>query len=287
MPTFTTQVIRIACDITSKENVLDLNTSAEPQAWWARDLTVQAGVFSGQALLDVSDLQSVTINIKDASNLDGTPLVSKTVTAFDNTTTGATWQAGTQQHFSVAFTADDLSFGGLTNGQRLVHLSLVAVTTGGQTGTLCVGQLNIIDDGGNSPSSNPVNAITVAQAQAMVAALGFANALISPAAAGTTSIQNSQSWLSGRAPVSVQAGAGAYVANLTLSHANVIAGAVLRVPIDFAASVNGTLNVYDGTTGGTLLLTVTQIDGVQARNFFALFGYDGGAWHLEERGWQI
>ena len=36
MPTFNTQVIRIQADTTSKDNFLDLNTSAEPQAWWAR-----------------------------------------------------------------------------------------------------------------------------------------------------------------------------------------------------------------------------------------------------------
>jgi hypothetical protein len=45
--------------------------------------------------------------------------------------------------------------------------------------------------------------------------------------------------------------------------------------------------VYDETTDGTLLLTVTQIDATAIRNFFAQFGYDGVFWHLEERGWQI
>jgi hypothetical protein len=38
MATFQTQVIRIQADTTSKDNILDLNTSAEPEAWWARDL---------------------------------------------------------------------------------------------------------------------------------------------------------------------------------------------------------------------------------------------------------
>jgi hypothetical protein len=171
MPIFQTQIIRIAADTTSKENVLDLNTSAEPQAWWARNLVMQVGVFAGQTLLDVSDIESVTINLKDLTNLDGLPLATKTITSFDNTTTLTTWQAGTQQHFAVDFTADDLSFG-LTNGVRLVHLVITAVTTGGQTGTICVGTLNIIDDGGNSPSTTPVNAITIATGDARYARLG-------------------------------------------------------------------------------------------------------------------
>jgi hypothetical protein len=277
MPIFNTQVIRIQADTTSKENILDLNTSAEPQAWWARDLTMQVGIFAGQTLLDVSDLQSVTVSIKDPSNLDGSPLVSKTITTFDNTTTALTWTAGTQQHFTVAFTADELSFT-LTNGQRLVHLAMVAITTGGQTGTVCVGTINIIDDGGNSPSSNPANAITVGQAQAMVAALAWSNAALNLAAAGTTDITYTQTWLIGQAALVLAAGSGAFAANLTLDPANVLAGAVLYLPIDLAASTNGTLNVYDSSTSGTLLQTLTNPD-ANARSYLLICRFDGMHWH--------
>jgi len=277
MPIFNTQVIRIQADTTSKENILDLNTSAEPQAWWARDLTMQVGIFAGQTLLDVSDLQSVTVSIKDPSNLDGSPLIAKTITTFDNTTTALTWAAGTQQHFTVAFTADELSFT-LTNGQRLVHLAMVAVTTGGQTGTVCVGSINIIDDGGNSPSSNPANAITVGQAQAMVAALAWSNAALNLAAAGTTDIKNTQTWLIGQSALVLAAGSGAFAANLTLDPANALAGAVLYLPIDLAASTNGTLYVYDSSTSGTLLQTLTNPD-ANARSYLLICRFDGMHWH--------
>jgi len=285
MPTFNTQIIRLACDTTSKENVLDLNTAAEPEAWWARDLTLQVGVFAGAAMLDVSDLQSVTVDLKDPSNLDGAPLVTKTITAFDNTTTLASWQAGMQQHFSVAFTADDLSFT-LTNGERLVHLAIVAITTGARTGTICVGTMNIIDDGGNSPESNPANAITVTQAQALVSALGFCNGVVPLAAAGTTAILNTQTWLAGRAPFTAGAGAGAYVANITLSATNALAGAVLRVCIDFEATLDPTINIYNGSTGGTLLQIVTNID-ANGRSFLFTAGFDGTNWHKESGAWVL
>ena len=278
MPTFQTQIIRIAADTTSKDNVLDLNTSAEPQAWWARDLCLQVGVFAGQTLLDVSDLQSVTVNIKDPSNLDGSPLVAKTITTFDNTTTAQTWAAGTQQHFIVSFAADDLSFT-LTNGQRLVHLSMVAITTGGQTGTLCVGSINIIDDGGNSPASNPANAITVGQAQAMVEALAWTGSSLTLAAAGTTDVVNSQTWSLGQAPVTIAAGTGTFTANLTLDPANALTGAVLYLPIDFAASTNGTVNIYDHTTTGTLLQTLAQPDATETRSYLLICRFDGTHWH--------
>lgn len=181
MSSFQTQIISLACDTTSKDPVLDLATSAEPEAWWARDLTIRASVFSdaGETLLDVSDLASATLNLKDPSNLDGSPLYTATLDSFDNTTTLATWQSGAQQQLLFAIPADSLSFGGLVNGRRLLHLSITAITTGGQTGTLCVGTLNLLDNGGNSPSSNPVNAITVAQANAAYAKIdGAGNVLI-------------------------------------------------------------------------------------------------------------
>jgi hypothetical protein len=283
MSTFNTQIIRIAADTTSKDNILDLNTSAEPQAWWARDLTLQVGVFAGAALLDVSDIQSVTVTIKDPSNLDGSPLVSQTITTFDNTTTLTTWAAGTQQHFVVSFTADSLSFT-LTDGARLVHISMVAVTTGGLTGAICVGTINIVDDGGNSPASNPANAITVGQAQAMVAALAWTATVTALSAAGTTAVTNAQTWLLGRQPFSAAAGAGAYVANIVLSDTNALAGALARIPIDFAATLNPTINIYNGSTSGALLQTITNID-ANARSFLFTAGFDGTAWHKESGGW--
>ena len=111
----------------------------------------------------------------------------------------------------MSFAADDLSFpltntSGGASAQRLVHLSMVAVTTGGQTGTIGVGTMNVIDDGGNSPGSNPVNAITVGQAQAMMAALSFSNGALAVSGAGNTNIGENQTWLLGRQPVSLGAG---------------------------------------------------------------------------------
>jgi hypothetical protein len=292
MATFQTQVIRIQADTTSKDNVLDMNTSAEPEAWWARDLTMQVGVFAGTALLDVSDLQSVSVYLKDPSNLDGAPLVAKTITSFDNTTTVVTWTAGTQQHFVISFSADDLSFS-LTNAlaastaQRLVHLSIIAITTGGQTGTVCVGTLNVIDDGGNSPSSNPVNAVTVAQAQSMIAALGWAGAEITLTGPGSTTISNSQTWLTGRQGISAGAGSAAYTASIILSHTNVMIGAQIRIPIDFAASGNPTIDIYDGSSGGTLLQgPLTNPNPAQVHTFLFTAGFDGTNWHKESGAWQ-
>ena len=291
MPVFNTQIIRIAADTTSKENILDLNTAAaEPQAWWAHeDLTIQVGVFAGGALLDVSDIESVTINLKDPSNLDGAPLVTKTVTVFDNTTTLATWNAGTEQHYSVAFGADDLSFS-LSNGARLVHLSMVAVTTGGQTGTLFVGTLNIIDDGGNSPESNPVNAITVAQAEAMLAGLSVPGADVTPNANGTLTVSPLTTFLQTIQRITAQAGAAAFTYNAVLAHANVngsapMPGAAAKLYLEFPASANPTIYVYDNSTAGALLKTVTNPNPAAAAYYYLEAAFLGGAWHIINSNW--
>ena len=199
------------------------------------DLTIHAAVFSddGVTILDVSDLQSATLSLKDPSNLDGSPLYQATITSFDNTTTTASWSAGTNQQLLFAISADALSFGGLTNGQRLLHLSISAITTAGKTGVLCVGTLNLIDAGDDSPDSNPVNAITVTQAQAMVAALAWTQAPLSLNSAGTTDIKGNQTWLNARIPLALAGGSGAYVINVTLDPANALAGALVKDPDRF------------------------------------------------------
>jgi hypothetical protein len=288
MSTFQTQIISIAADTTSKDNILDLSTSAEPEAWWAADLQIRVSVFSdaGITLLDVSDLQSATLSLKDPGNLDGGALVAQTLTAFDNTTTLATWQSGAQQQLLFTIAADQLSFAGLTNGARLLHLAISAITTGGKTGVLCVGTLNVIDAGDNSPGSNPVNAITVTQAQTMVAALAWTAAVINLSTAGNTAVSNNQTWLLGRQPFSLGAGSGAYTANLLLGNTNAVAGALIRIPIDFPASADPTVNIYNASTGGTLLEgPLVNPNPSTPASFLFTAGFDGVNWHKESGQW--
>ena len=105
--------------------------------------------------------------------------------------------------------------------------------------------------------------------------------------AGTSKrVANSQTWLLGRQPVSLAAGSGAYVASLTLSDANALAGALLRIPIDFAASANPTINIHDNSTGGTLLEgpLVNPNPGTSA-SFLFTAGFDGTNWHKEDGHW--
>jgi hypothetical protein len=168
----------------------------------------------------------------------------------------------------------------------LLDLVIVGVTTGGKTAVLCVGTLALIDSGADSPSSNPVNAITVTQAAAMVAAAFWTQGVTNLGAAGTTLLANGQTWGTGRLPFSLAAGAGAYVVNITLSDANVLAGALVRIPIDFPASANPTVNIYDGSTAGNLLEgPLTNPNPGQAASFLFTAGFDGTNFHKESGMW--
>jgi hypothetical protein len=285
---YQTQIIRLALNTSSKENILDLATSAEPEAWWACDLQVAAALFSdgGITIEDVSDLSSATLTLKDPTNLDGSPLFQQTITSFDNTTTAASFDAGTNQHMLFTLSATALSFA-LSSGNppsRLLQMSIEVITSGGKTGIAGVSTLNLVDPGAFNPNSLPVSAVTAAQAQAMIGALAWCNAVVALAAAGTTAILNAQTWLAGRAPFTAAAGAGAYVANITLSPTNALPGALLRIPIDLAASPNMAINIYDGSTGGTLLQTITNPGGI-AQSFLFTAGFDGAHWHKETGAW--
>ncbi len=53
------------------------------------------------------------------------------------------------------------------------------------------------------------------------------------------------------------AGSGTYTALIVLSLTNAVAGDIFELPVNFAASVNPTVEVHDATSGGTLLWSLT------------------------------
>jgi hypothetical protein len=289
----TNQIIRISADSASKENVIDINSNAEPEAWVSNDLTIQFGWFLNGVLQSVAGISSVTFYLKDNTDLDGPSLLDLTVNSFDNTTTQNTWAAGTQQQGVIAITADDLALGGLQGNppSRLLHFSLVAVMGTGQITTLCVGTLNLIDPGANSGGSVPAAALTGSQVAALIAAAAISPAALNLNAAGTSAITNANPWIAGRQPVTLAAGGGAYVANLTLTDvvavtSTPLAGAVLRVIVDFPASANPTLNIYDSSVAGTLLQgPLTNPNPAIAQSFYFQAGFDGANWHKEDGHW--
>jgi hypothetical protein len=134
--------------------------------------------------------------------------------------------------------------------------------------------------GPSYPTTTQLNAAIAAA----IDALAWSEPYLALSAAGTTILEADGPWLNGRFPLTIEAGSGAFVANITLSPTNAMAGALLRIPIDFAASVNGTVNIYDGSVEGTLIQTITNID-ANVRSILFLGGFDGAHWKKETADW--
>jgi hypothetical protein len=129
---------------------------------------------------------------------------------------------------------------------------------------------------------------TTTMVAAAAAALAWTAAVLDLSTAGVTTLVNAAAWLLGRQPVSLGAGSGAYVQSIVLSDSNALAGALMRVPIDFPASANPTINVYDSSVEGTLLEgPLTNPNPGAAASFLLTLGFDGAAWHKESGQWVV
>lgn len=164
MPQLTTDIIRLRLDVDQKSAPQDANTSSTPVVWRSSDVAFQLGIFYAAAVVDVSNLTSVTLEIKTAgagttaADPTASPLASKTVTSFDNTLDAATWTAGTKQHVAVAFSAEEMNFA--LGGTETQWLVISALTAAGKTITLAAGLIQVKEDGYNSAGTAPTIAGT-------------------------------------------------------------------------------------------------------------------------------
>lgn len=85
-----------------------------------------------------------------------------------------------------------------------------------------------------------------------------------------------------QAVVTVGAGSGAYTATICLVDSGTGPGGIYEMPISMPASTNPTISIYNATTGGTLLTTLTG-NGV-AYTTTLQFQYSGSAWTLNKKG---
>jgi hypothetical protein len=78
------------------------------------------------------------------------------------------------------------------------------------------------------------------------------------------------------------AGSGAYTANYYLPVTNMLTPAVVELNIELAAGNNATINIYDTSTGGTLLATFTNSAPSAAQYWYAQFKFGQDAhWHKQ------
>src|SRR5262245_52969661 len=102
------QRIRFAVDISQMGNILDVITGATPQFWNGTDVQFELAFFYGNALLDVSNLSEVRVDLKSSAPRTGVPLMSSTLAggSLNAALTLEDWKAGdsTDCHALVSFT---------------------------------------------------------------------------------------------------------------------------------------------------------------------------------------
>ncbi len=90
------QRIRLAVDTSQMGGINDVLTGANPQFWNGVDLQIELGIFYGSALVDVSNLDSITVDLKESDPRTGLPLMSRTIASgsLNPALTLNTWNGG-------------------------------------------------------------------------------------------------------------------------------------------------------------------------------------------------
>ena len=170
--------LRLAADAASFDAPLDVLRRATPQFWRGNDVQFEIAMFFNGALLDVSNLASLTLEIRplgangQAPDPSFAPLMGATVTAFDNTTTLDNWNAGTNQHAVVIFTAAQSN---ISAGAAWLSIFAITNDSPGRVITLCAGPVRVLEDGAGlatTPTPTADTFYTAAESDARFAAIG-------------------------------------------------------------------------------------------------------------------
>lgn len=158
-PLLTTDRVRLRFDVDQKSAPQNVLTSSTPVVWASSSLRFELGAFFNGQVVDVSNWESLTIQIKNTSAQGGapapadTPLASKTITAFDNTVDATSWGDLSKQHGIVTFTDEEMAFD-VSNANK--WLVATVTTAAGAVITLGAGAITVQEDGYNSGGSAPV-----------------------------------------------------------------------------------------------------------------------------------
>jgi hypothetical protein len=105
----TNQRLRLAVDTAQMGAINDVITGNSPMFWNGVDLQFELAFFRGAALADITNLASITVDLKTSLDKTSLPLMSATLSSgsFDMDLLLADWQAGDQAdcHALITFTA--------------------------------------------------------------------------------------------------------------------------------------------------------------------------------------
>lgn len=158
MSTIQNTRVRIAANVASFDNPIDILRNNYPQFWRGNDVQFEIGVFDNATLLSVANISSVTLDVRKLTNdgkapaVEVEPLMSKTTTTFDDTTTSTTWSDGTKQHAVLTFTGHESA---LDAGDYWISVWAETNTSPKKVITLSAGIVRVLENGGGVPYDPP------------------------------------------------------------------------------------------------------------------------------------
>ena len=102
--------IRLALDTSSFSGVTDVITNSSPQFWQGTNVRFELGLFYQDAIVqDITNIESITLLVKDSNARDGHAFMSRTISSLDLTQVVSQddWDAGTKQHAVIEFDASE------------------------------------------------------------------------------------------------------------------------------------------------------------------------------------
>ncbi len=168
------QRIRLAIDTSQMGTINDVLTGATPQFWNGVDLQFELAIFYGAILAAVSNLDSVTVDLKAGDPRTGLPLMSATLASgsLNQSLTLPAWQGGAAAdcHALVTFTNAETNLN-LGTDTETFWLVISALTNDSPAHKIVLGAtpLNVVEGGeGVEPPASVVspNYYTAAQSDA-------------------------------------------------------------------------------------------------------------------------
>lgn len=152
--------IRIAADISDFDSPRNILTGRTPKFWRNSDFQIELGIFQQSTLQSLSNLASVTAEIRPIGESDTAPsntvplILAQTVpsTNFDTTVTEESWKAGTAQQVTFTFSSAATAVDAME-----AWLVIYATTSDAtpKTITLCAGRISILESSGGASGTPP------------------------------------------------------------------------------------------------------------------------------------
>lgn len=171
--------IRLEALADKYDKMKDKLTSATPILWRGNDVQFEIGIkFADAIITDVSNIDSITLVVRESAISADPPLMTATVAAaaINQNLDPDDWENGADQHLIIPFTATETNLVLDPDEKESFHLAIEAITTDTPARyiTLGVTSLEIREDGigmaGTPPTNDPLY-LTGAQSDARYARL--------------------------------------------------------------------------------------------------------------------